>query len=74
MSEIIGTIGPLRYRLGKECGDTFVEDDDFDGLTLTVEVRDWAEGWRLIAALSDEVERHDPIGDALNSGDGADRP
>lgn len=74
MSEIIGTIGPLRYRLGDECGDIFEVDDDYDGLTLTVEVRDEAEGRRLIAALRGAVERPDPLGDALNSGDGVYRP
>lgn len=64
MSEIIGTIGPLRFRLGDECGDVFEEGDDFDGLTLTVEVRDEAEGRRLIEALRCAVERPDPLGDA----------
>ncbi len=61
MSEIVGTIGPLRYRLGDECGDIFAEDDDFDGLTLTVEVRDEAEGRRLIEALLCEARSSDPI-------------
>jgi hypothetical protein len=74
MSEIIGKIGPLRFRLGDECGDVFADDDDFDGLTLTVEVRDEAEGRRLIEALRGAVERPDPLGEALNSGDGAYRP
>ena len=61
MSEIVGTIGPLRYRLGDECGDIFAEDDDFDGLTLTVEVRDEAEGRRLIEALLCAARSSDPI-------------
>lgn len=64
MSEIVGTIGPLRYRLGNECGDVFAEGDDFDGLTLTVEVRDEAEGRRLIEALRGAVERPYQLGDA----------
>lgn len=64
MNEIVGKIGPLRYRLGDECGDIFAEDDDFDGVTLTVEVRDEAEGRRLIEALRGAVERPDPLGDA----------
>lgn len=60
MNEIVGKIGPLRFRLGDECGDVFVEDEDFDGMTLTVEVRDEAEGWRLIEALRGAVGRPDP--------------
>lgn len=50
-AETTGTIGPLRYRLGAECGDLFEEGDDFDGLTLTVEVRSMEEGRRMIEAL-----------------------
>lgn len=40
--EVTGTIpGPhgrsVRYRIGHECGDIFAEDEDFNGLTLTIE-------------------------------------
>lgn len=29
---------PRRFRVGYDCGDVFAEGDDFDGLTLTLEL------------------------------------
>lgn len=57
MTDDTGMIGPLRYRLGLECGDLFEEGDEFDGLTLTVECRDDADGQRMIAALREVFGR-----------------
>lgn len=52
--EITGTIGPLRYRFGHESGDLFEEGDDFDGLTLTIEVRHAIEAMNLVRLIREE--------------------
>lgn len=54
--EIIGIFGTrrhaaVRFRVGAECGDLFEEGDDFDGLTLTIEVRDYADAAAMLAAI-----------------------
>lgn len=54
--ELIGHLtGPrqqrLRYRIGESCGDLFEEDDDFDGLTLTVELPSLEDGEAIVAKM-----------------------
>lgn len=54
--ETTGRLSPIpgmdhRFRIGTSCGDTFEEEDDFDGYTLTVEVADLDEGEAFLRAL-----------------------
>lgn len=61
--------------ISRNSGDVFAEDVEFDGLTLTVEIADEAEGRAFLAAISAAVRPPpDPLGEALNSGDGSYRP
>lgn len=43
---------PRRVRIGQDSGDTFVDDDDFDGWTLTLELRDEFEAAMIAAAIT----------------------
>ena len=41
-----------RWIIGKECGDVFAMDgDDFDGITLTLEVKNHEEAQEIAMAL-----------------------
>lgn len=40
-----------RWIIGEECGDVFNEDDDFDGITLTVEIKSREEAQAIAMAL-----------------------
>lgn len=40
-----------RYIVGEEFGDVFLDDGDFDGLTLTVEMKSEAEARAVLQAL-----------------------
>lgn len=40
-----------RWRVGEDVGDTFDEDEDFSGITLTIEIRDAAEAREVVGAL-----------------------
>lgn len=40
-----------RYIVGEECGETFARDEEFDGLTLTVEMKSEAEARAVLQAL-----------------------
>jgi hypothetical protein len=54
-----------RFRVGVEIGEVFAEDEDFDGLTLTLEVRSLEEGasiLQLIDLKGREVASAAPIG------------
>lgn len=57
MPDITGRLTPHRgrrnrYRIGEESGDIFEEDDEFDGMTLTVEVHSDAEAMRMVETLA----------------------
>lgn len=54
--EVLGTVrttdgDELQFRIGSESGDVFAEDEDFDGITLTIECRDVERGVAMIAML-----------------------
>ena len=56
-TEMTGTISTarhqvVRYRAGHESGDLFEEGQDFDGLTLTIEVADAADAQAMLDAIS----------------------
>ncbi|AKG94540.1 hypothetical protein Shpa_29 [Paracoccus phage Shpa] len=56
-TEMTGTISTarhqvVRYRAGHESGDLFEEGQDFDGLTLTIEVADAADARAMLNAIS----------------------
>ena len=55
MGEIVGQLlalgEPHRYRIGNECGEVFADDEDFEGITLTIEVESIEDGERLVAAI-----------------------
>ena len=42
----------VRYRYGHDCGDTFGEGSDYDGLALTVECADAADAQAMLDAIS----------------------
>lgn len=44
--------------ISRNSGDVFAEDVEFDGLTLTVEIADEAEGRAFLAAISAAVRVH----------------
>lgn len=59
--EITGRLTPIpgmdqRFRIGQSCGDTFDEEDDFDGYTLTVEVDSLDQGEAFLRALRKALE------------------
>lgn len=54
--EITGLVAPLpdtlcRYRIGREIGEIFDEGDEYDGLTLTIEIDTVDQGLAFVAAL-----------------------
>lgn len=56
--EVIGTILntdglETPYRIGWEHGEIFHEDQDFEGITLTIAVRSIEEGKALLDAIED---------------------
>ena len=56
-TEMTGTISTarhqvVRYRAGHESGDLFEEGQEFDGLTLTIEVADVADARAMLDAIS----------------------
>ena len=55
-TEITGTISTsrhrdVRYRIGRESGDLFEEDQDFDGITLTIEVSGRDDALAMLKAI-----------------------
>lgn len=42
---------PRRYSIDHHCGDVFREDDDYDGLALTIEVLSEAEAHMILHAI-----------------------
>lgn len=40
-----------RFRVGHDSGDTFDEGDDFDGITVTIEIRNPEEAREVLSAL-----------------------
>ena len=55
-SELTGTIrttrhAQVRYRAGHESGDLFEEGDEFDGLTLTIEISGIEDARAMIEAI-----------------------
>jgi hypothetical protein len=54
--EITGTITTprheaVRYRIGQESGNVFTEDEEFDGLTLTIEVSGRRDAMAMLRAI-----------------------
>ncbi len=45
-----------RFRVGDDCGDVFEVDDDFDGLTLTLELKSQDEAKSVLAAILDQYD------------------
>jgi catechol 2,3-dioxygenase-like lactoylglutathione lyase family enzyme len=68
--ELTGTIlGPdgheRRFRVGEVWGEVFVEDEDFCGITLTIEVASLQEGMALADLIDSQgrkIARAAPIG------------
>jgi len=59
--EIKGLVAPptdtlCRYRIGREVGEVFGEGDDYDGLTLTIEIDTVDQGLAFVAAICDGLE------------------
>ena len=46
-----------RFVLCDHCGDTFTENDDYDGLALTLEVKSREEAKAILDALLSEQSR-----------------
>ena len=58
MTERIGTVTvcgeALAFRLGRDSGEVFAVDKDFDGTTLTIEIRSDAQAAAILRALAEE--------------------
>lgn len=52
-ASILGPDGhERRVRIGAECGEVFAQDEDFDGLTLTIEIASIEEGVALANTIN----------------------
>lgn len=53
MTGVISTSrhGAVRWRAGHECGELFEEGQDFDGLTLTIEISGKADALAMLEAI-----------------------
>jgi hypothetical protein len=54
--EITGTLSTsrhavVRYRAGHESGELFAEGDEYDGLTLTIEISGAADAMAMLEAI-----------------------
>jgi hypothetical protein len=54
------TMGDRKWSVAPCCGDTFEVDGDFDGLTLTIEIRDAEEALAVAAAICREASQDQP--------------
>lgn len=44
-----------RWRVGEDCGEVFDTDENFDGLTLTIEILDKDEARRVTHAMLAQI-------------------